>query len=81
MAVAWCLTDDMSPTVAPATASYLDHLLVERGLAANTLIAYRRDLERYLQFLYARGVSEPGEVTAAHVGEFVTTLRETHGGS
>ena len=80
MAVAWCLTDDMSPTVAPATATYLDHLLVERGLAANTLIAYRRDLERYLQFLYARGVSEPGEVTAAHVGEFVTTLRETHGG-
>lgn len=70
----------MSPTVAPATATYLDHLLVERGLAANTLLAYRRDLERYLQFLLAHGVTKPGDVTAGHVSEFVTTLRETHGG-
>jgi len=70
----------MSPTVAPATTTYLDHLLVERGLAPNTLLAYRRDLERYLQFLFAHDVTEPGDVTAGHVSEFVTTLRETHGG-
>lgn len=69
----------MPPSVVRATATYLDHLLVERGLAANTLLAYRRDLERYLQFLAAHGVNEPAEVTAEHVGEFVTTLRETHG--
>jgi integrase/recombinase XerD len=31
---------------------YLEHLLLEKGLAANTLAAYRADLERYL--LYAR---------------------------
>ena len=36
---------------ARVVAGYLDHLAVERGLAANTLLSYRRDLRRYLQFL------------------------------
>ena len=26
---------------------YLDHLTIERGVAANTLSSYRRDLRRY----------------------------------
>ena len=30
---------------------YLAHLTVERGLSANTLLAYRRDLTRYAAFL------------------------------
>ena len=30
---------------------YLLHMGVERGLAANTLAAYRRDLARYARFL------------------------------
>ena len=35
---------------------YLDHLTVERGLAANTIASYRRDLRRYSQYLAAAGV-------------------------
>jgi len=29
---------------------YLNHLLIERGVAQNTLEAYGRDLRRYFQF-------------------------------
>ncbi|CAA9338909.1 MAG: Site-specific tyrosine recombinase XerD [uncultured Friedmanniella sp.] len=36
---------------------YLDHLAVERGLSANTLSAYRRDLRRYTVFLADRDVT------------------------
>ncbi len=36
---------------------YLSALVVDRGLAANTVVAYRRDLEDYLVFL---GSSDPG---------------------
>ena len=35
--------------------SYLNHLEVERGLARNTLEAYRRDGEGFLAFLQSRG--------------------------
>jgi integrase/recombinase XerD len=34
-------------------------LAVERGVAANTLAAYRRDLRAYTRFLQARGIDEP----------------------
>ncbi|MDT5109505.1 MAG: integrase/recombinase XerD, partial [Mycobacterium sp.] len=30
---------------------YLDHLTIERGVAANTLSSYRRDLRRYTAHL------------------------------
>jgi integrase/recombinase XerD len=32
---------------------YVEHLMLERGLAANTIAAYRADLERYLAFARA----------------------------
>src|SRR6266487_1966476 len=34
-------------------------LTVERGLAANSLVAYRRDLRRYAEFLRERGERDP----------------------
>ena len=43
------------PEIARAVRTYLDHLAVERGLAANTLSSYRRDLRRYLEYLDRRG--------------------------
>ncbi len=47
--------------------SYLAHLAVERGLAANTLASYRRDLRRYLEHLRARGRLRLDEVGEADV--------------
>ena len=41
--------------------AYLAHLTVERGLSTNTLAAYRRDLNRYLAFLEARGREAPAD--------------------
>jgi integrase/recombinase XerD len=58
-----------------AIAGYLDHLAVERGLSANTLQAYRRDLSRYLAFLQARGIHDPADVQEREVSAFLAAIR------
>lgn len=61
-------------TVAEAATRYLDHLAVERGLAGNTLLSYRRDLRRYEAIV---GATRPlASVTEADVAGFVATMRE-----
>jgi len=62
------------PTAALRT--YLDHLAVERGLAANTLSSYRRDLRRYAEFLTESGLEDLDGVTEATVSAFLMRLRE-----
>jgi integrase/recombinase XerD len=58
-----------------AVATYLDHLAVERGLARNSLLSYRRDLGRYLAFCAARGINDPAAVVPADVTDFLAGLR------
>ncbi|MEJ2890373.1 site-specific tyrosine recombinase XerD [Actinomycetospora aeridis] len=58
-----------------AVTVYLDHLLVERGTAENTLASYRRDLRRYLEHLERVGVTDLADVTERHVGDFLVALR------
>ncbi|MFC9790710.1 site-specific tyrosine recombinase XerD [Rhodococcus sp. NPDC127528] len=65
----------MPDALAGEVASYLDHLAVERGVAANTLSSYRRDLERYQEYLTGRGIDRLGRVAERHVSEFVVVLR------
>jgi integrase/recombinase XerD len=50
--------------------------MVERGLAAHTLAAYRRDLLRYEATLAARGRTVIGDVTTDDVAAFLAGLRE-----
>ncbi|GAA4483686.1 site-specific tyrosine recombinase XerD [Rhodococcus olei] len=55
--------------------SYLAHLAVERGVAANTLSSYRRDLERYSEYLTTRGIDDLDRVAERHITDFVVALR------
>ena len=59
-----------------AVRTYLDHLAVERGLAANTLSSYRRDLRRYQAYLEELGIGNLDDVTEATVTSFLVRLRE-----
>ena len=61
-------------SVADGARGYLQHLVVERGLAANTVESYRRDLNRYAEVLAARGKTEVGDVIALDVAEFRAAL-------
>src|SRR5690625_4353359 len=54
---------------------YLAHLSVERALATNTLNAYRRDLQRYVDFLANRGRKKLAEVSENDVAEFIPAVR------
>jgi integrase/recombinase XerD len=65
-----------SQTVTAAVRVYLQHLGVERGLAANTIESYQRDLLRYSTALAGRGKARLGDVTPSDVAEFLASLRE-----
>lgn len=65
----------MTTPLERAVADYLSHLGVERGLAANTLGSYRRDLRRYTEHLLATGRDDVAAVTEADVLGFLAALR------
>ena len=54
---------------------YLDHLTIERGVAANTLSSYRRDLRRYSKHLSDRGIHDLAKVGEDDVSDFLVALR------
>ena len=53
---------------------YLRHLTIERGLAKNTLLAYKRDLAKYLEALEKVGISDSAEITEMVVRNFAQAL-------
>jgi integrase/recombinase XerD len=54
---------------------YLRHVSIERGLAINTVAAYRRDLTAYLDFLLPRGITVPTAIGSDDVSAFSRELR------
>jgi integrase/recombinase XerD len=60
---------------------YLDHLQVERGLATNTVAAYRRDLAVYATYLEERSIDDPRTVAPEDVEAFVGWLRQRESGT
>jgi integrase/recombinase XerD len=68
-------TSTLPSAVDDQLAGYLDHLTIERGVAANTLTSYRRDLRRYAEHLAQRGVDDLAKVTESDVSDFLVSLR------
>ena len=54
--------------------SYLRHLTIERGMAKNTLLAYKRDLAKYLEMLDKEGITDSAQVTELVVRDFAQSL-------
>jgi integrase/recombinase XerD len=54
--------------------TYLDHLVVERGLATNTVSAYRRDLSRYVEYCRSQGIADLDAVDESDVAAFLVAL-------
>jgi len=53
---------------------FLSYVRVERGLAHNTILAYGRDLKRFVQFLRKRRKSRVDEVDRDDIVDFLTSL-------
>ena len=73
---------EIPPAIDRGITDYLQHMGVERGLAANTLAAYRRDLARYARYIAASGCTRPEDITRHHVTGYVRALSDgSDGGS
>lgn len=55
---------------------FLSYLLVEKGVARNTLDAYGRDLTAYLAFLESRGITTVAGIGPLDVAGFLAGLKE-----
>lgn len=66
----------MSDHLESRVKAHLEHLSVERGLSANTLAAYRRDLARYRVFLDGRGREDLADIERADVSGFLASLQD-----
>jgi integrase/recombinase XerD len=56
--------------------SFLDYLSVERALAKNTILAYRADLNLYLDFIDKRGIVVFSKATKNDIVEFMLFQKE-----
>ena len=57
---------------------YLDFLDVERGLSQNTIDAYRRDLEAFIEFCFAKFSMDEKNITRLMVNTYLRDLHENH---
>ena len=55
---------------------FFNYLLVEKGLAANTMAAYRHDLDAYHQFFEEQKIKDWAKVKREHILQFLTSEKK-----
>lgn len=66
-------------TLSGLVEDYLRHLSIERGLAKNTIFAYRRDLNNYLAFLEREKIEAPVDISDETVNSYLKQIAESGG--
>ena len=54
---------------------FLNYLIVEKGLAKNTLESYNRDIIKYLVYLDRKGCDDPQKIKPLEVASFLAALK------
>ena len=70
--------DGLAPAARHALEAFVAHLRDERGLSANTVAAYRRDMTQFLQFAGRGRVTDPAQVEPLLLRRFLA-LQRTRG--
>jgi site-specific recombinase XerD len=70
--------EGLAPAARHAMEAFVAHLRDERGLSANTVAAYRRDLIQFFQFAGRAGVADPAAVEPLLLRRFLA-LQRTRG--
>jgi len=55
---------------------FINFLIVERNLAQNSIEAYATDLNKYVNFLHSRNISEPSEIQSNNIVAYLTELHK-----
>ncbi|MBI5647929.1 MAG: site-specific tyrosine recombinase XerD [Ignavibacteriae bacterium] len=63
-------------TLDAALRRFRQHIALERGLSANTVDAYRGDLQRYAAWLAGLEVTHTGAVSQKHVSQYLKALHD-----
>lgn len=55
--------------------AFLEYLRVEKGLATNSILAYKQDLAKYLSFLKAKGIKRVDKIGKKDITDFLFCIR------